>query len=266
MANDPILPPSKSTALASWIFGSILLLFYMGVFVFASFELPEFKDKMLAIFSALLCALFAFFLVGSLNVTIQVKNQWIKLGIQSGGGAAAFVLIMWWWSNSSFASIRNTIRVQPASEIPQKKIIHQVPNNVISNQYGVPQKIIDILLKERDRRAAKLQDNNGFIDNNIIKYKYLESLLINRYDDIAKQAKALLAEGELEETEKLLKSLDKEQNNVLQKKIIESSSKDSTTPKRQPTHSKKLGSNRSSSNGDTIVNQKNINGSNIVNF
>jgi hypothetical protein len=92
----PITAPSKHTVIASWVFGSIILLFYITVFAFAHTELPEFKHKMLAIFSALLCALFTFFFVGSLNVTVRIKSKWTKLGIQSGGGAAAFVLILWW--------------------------------------------------------------------------------------------------------------------------------------------------------------------------
>lgn len=79
----------------------------MSVFAFAPIELPEFKHKMLAIFSSLLCALFTFFFVGSLNVTIHIKNKWVKLVIQSGGGAAAFVLVLLWWNNPYFAPIKN---------------------------------------------------------------------------------------------------------------------------------------------------------------
>jgi hypothetical protein len=86
---------SKHTIIASWVFGSILLLFYMAVFAFMPASLPDYKHKMLAILSALLCGLFMFFLVGSLKVTINLSNKSTKWGIQSGGGAAAFVLILW---------------------------------------------------------------------------------------------------------------------------------------------------------------------------
>ena len=99
---------SKHTIIAAWVFGSIILLFYMAVFAFMPASLPDYKHKMLAIVSALLCGLFMFFLVGSLKVTINLSNQWTKLGIQSGGGAAAFVLILWWWNNPNFAPIQST--------------------------------------------------------------------------------------------------------------------------------------------------------------
>ncbi|MGH8555950.1 MAG: hypothetical protein ACRESZ_00540 [Methylococcales bacterium] len=106
MADHPIVAPSRHNVIAAWVFGSILLLFYIGVFVFAPAELPDFKHKQLAIFSALLCALFTFFFVGTLKVNLQIKNKWTKLGIQSGGGAAAFVLILWWWNNPNVAPVQ----------------------------------------------------------------------------------------------------------------------------------------------------------------
>ena len=119
-------PPSKHTVIASCVFGSLLLLFYMGVFAFAPDSLPEFKQKMLAIISALLCALFTFFFVGSLHVTVQLKNKWSKIAIQSGGGAAAFVLILWWCNNPDFAPVHRQKElattpavIQPATTIEQ---------------------------------------------------------------------------------------------------------------------------------------------------
>lgn len=96
---------SKHTVIASWVFGSLLLLFYLAVFIFAPDELPEFKHKMLGVISALLCALFTFFIVGTLHVTGLFETKWSKFAVQSGGGAAAFVLILWWWNNSTFAPV-----------------------------------------------------------------------------------------------------------------------------------------------------------------
>jgi hypothetical protein len=116
--------PSKHTVIASWVFGSSLLLFYLGVFIFAPAELPEFKHKQLVIVSAILCAFFTFFFVGSLHVTLQLKNRWSKLTIQSGGGAAAFVLILWWWNNPEFAPVhrQKELATIPAVIQPSKTI------------------------------------------------------------------------------------------------------------------------------------------------
>jgi len=109
MADSPSVAPSKHNAIAAWVFGSILLLFYIGVFVFAPAELPEFKHKQLTILSALLCALFTFFFVGSLQISFQYKTKWSKLALQSCGAVAMFVLILWWWNNPSFTPITKQI-------------------------------------------------------------------------------------------------------------------------------------------------------------
>jgi hypothetical protein len=96
-ANLPTTP-SIHTVIASWVFGTLILLFCMGVFIFLPNvgELPEYKHKQLAIFSALLCALFTFFFVGSINVSLQIKYDWLKLGIQSCGSIGMFVFVLWY--------------------------------------------------------------------------------------------------------------------------------------------------------------------------
>jgi tetratricopeptide (TPR) repeat protein len=73
----------------------------------------------------------------------------------------------------------------------------------INIQYGVPQKVVDRLLKELDDKDVKLQEREGVIANWIQKYNELESQLASRTDDIAKRAKAFLDEGKLEEADKL---------------------------------------------------------------
>ncbi|MGR8931881.1 MAG: hypothetical protein ACU836_14700, partial [Gammaproteobacteria bacterium] len=115
MADNVGGSPTTHTIIAAWVFGSLILLFYIGVFVFAPDELPAFKHKQLAIFSALLSALFTFFFVGTLKVNVRMENRWGRLGIQSGGGAAAFVLVLWWWSNPMYAP------VQIQEDIPEIK-------------------------------------------------------------------------------------------------------------------------------------------------
>ena len=204
MANAPPNATSRHAAIASWLFGSILLLFCLGVFIFAPAELPEFKHKLLAIFSALLCALFTFFFVGSLHVTVQLKNRWSKIAIQSGGGAAAFVLILWWWNNPEFAPVKSIPAQQAMTVTGSYNTINQAGGD-INIQYGVPQKVVDRLLKELDDKDIKLQERESITNSWIQKYKELESQLANRNDEIAQQAQAFLADGKLEAAEQLFK-------------------------------------------------------------
>ena len=166
--------------------------------------MPEFKHKLLAIFSALLCALFTFFFVGSLHVTVQLKNRWSKIAIQSGGGAAAFVLILWWWNNPEFAPVKSIPAQQAITVTGSNNTINQAGRD-INIQYGVPQKVVDRLLKELDDKDIKLQERESITNSWIQKYKELESQLANRNDEIAQQAQAFLADGKLEAAEQLFK-------------------------------------------------------------
>lgn len=82
---------------ATCIFGFILLTFFIAVFVYAPDELPEYKQRMLAIASALLAGLFAFFLTGNMGIK--------KWGVKATGGVGVFVLVLLWWF-SPLAPIR----------------------------------------------------------------------------------------------------------------------------------------------------------------
>jgi hypothetical protein len=83
-------------ATASWVFGSLLLAFMLGVFVFAPISLPNFKQRLLAFLSALLAGFFAFFFTGTIGLSLAGRTG---LTLQATGGAAAFVLVLWWWSS-----------------------------------------------------------------------------------------------------------------------------------------------------------------------
>lgn len=83
---------------ATWIFGSLFILFFIGVFIFAPPTLPEFKQRILAVFSALLCGLFAFFIVGDIVMRGKsINTDFGTIGIKAGGGIAVFLLVLWWW-------------------------------------------------------------------------------------------------------------------------------------------------------------------------
>ncbi|MEK6337214.1 MAG: hypothetical protein AABM67_20015 [Acidobacteriota bacterium] len=88
--------------LASWIFGSILLVFILVVFFLAPNSLPQFKQRLLAFICALLAGFFAFFFTGTIGVNFGGSlGKTGQFSIQAAGGAAAFVVVLWWWYSSS---------------------------------------------------------------------------------------------------------------------------------------------------------------------
>lgn len=92
------LTQAQSRSLATWIFGGLFVVFLFAVFAFAPPALPVFKQRILAITSALLAGLFVYFLTGDLGVSIQGgKGRLGRLAVKSSGGAAAFVLVLVWW-------------------------------------------------------------------------------------------------------------------------------------------------------------------------
>ena len=80
-------------ALPSWIFGGLLLLFILGVFIWAPNALPPFKQQLLAFICALLAGLFAFFFTGMIGLTGRI-GDW---RVQATGGIGVFVLVLRWW-------------------------------------------------------------------------------------------------------------------------------------------------------------------------
>jgi hypothetical protein len=92
------LTQAQSRSLATWIFGSLFVAFLFGVFAFAPPFLPVFKQRILAVVSALLAGLFVYFLTGDLGVSGKAgKGVLGRLAVKGSGGAAAFVLVLAWW-------------------------------------------------------------------------------------------------------------------------------------------------------------------------
>ena len=90
---------SKSAELASWIFGSLLLLFLGFVFVFAPEELPPYKHRQLGFLCALLAGLFAYFFIGTNEIVIKTRSPIIRFIFRGGGGASLFALVLVWWGS-----------------------------------------------------------------------------------------------------------------------------------------------------------------------
>lgn len=88
----------KAKLFATWILGGVLLVFYLAVFTFGPASLPDYKQRMLGIASAVLAGLFAFFLTGQIGIIWQASNSWFgRMTVRATGGVAVFVLVLWWW-------------------------------------------------------------------------------------------------------------------------------------------------------------------------
>jgi hypothetical protein len=93
------ISPERQRLLATWIFGSLLFVFLVGVFVFAPPTLPEFKHRLLAFCAALLAGFFAYFLTGEIALRVtSLKTRPGELAIQAAGGLTLFALVLYWWS------------------------------------------------------------------------------------------------------------------------------------------------------------------------
>ncbi|HVF59065.1 MAG TPA: carboxypeptidase-like regulatory domain-containing protein [Thermoanaerobaculia bacterium] len=89
---------AQSRSLGTWIFGGLFVVFLFAVFAFAPPALPVFKQRILAVISALLAGLFVYFLTGDMGVSGQAgKGVFGKLAVKGSGGGAAFVLVLAWW-------------------------------------------------------------------------------------------------------------------------------------------------------------------------
>lgn len=83
---------------ASWVFGLLFFAFFVYVVIYVPATLPEFKQRILAIFSALLSGLFVYFLTGDILVQSKsIKTQFGRISVKTTGATAVFMVVLWWW-------------------------------------------------------------------------------------------------------------------------------------------------------------------------
>ena len=125
--NDNSVPTTNKHSLyAAYVFGSIIFIFFIWVFFFPPAVLLDEQRKILAIFSALLCAFFTVFFVGTLNI----EGDWLGFSIKGGGGLAVFVIVLWWWFDSS------TPPIPPIPPSTQETIINARNGDKIAQYEG----------------------------------------------------------------------------------------------------------------------------------
>lgn len=80
------------------VLGFILLGFFIWAFIYAPDQLPAFKQRILAIVSALLCGFFTFLLTGTVGLNSKsAQTPFGDLSLKATGGSAVFILVLIWW-------------------------------------------------------------------------------------------------------------------------------------------------------------------------
>ena len=82
---------SSDQRIASWVFGSILVLFALFLMVWGPESLPLWKQRLLGFLCALLSGLFSYFFIGTASF---LPN---RIPIKASGGVAVFLIVLWWW-------------------------------------------------------------------------------------------------------------------------------------------------------------------------
>lgn len=138
--------------LGSWIFGSLLLAFYLGVFVFGPSVLADYKYRMLGVISALLGGLFAYFLTGQIVSTLKGNLSGAgQLTVRATGGIGlALVLLLWWGQGAGPIQSSSQAAVQL-----QQKLQEAVSNAPTSSSPPVPSAVANGTKGGRQSPAAR---------------------------------------------------------------------------------------------------------------
>jgi hypothetical protein len=170
------MKPRNQQAAASWIFGSLLVLFLLWVFIWAPNELPEYKHRILAYLCAILAGFFAYFFAGAVTVT---SKGIIPFVIRASGGFALFLIILWWWFSPTAAPVKvipqPTPSTSPAPSSPAPQNTQQTSNSnyyydfdVQNNGSAACGKLYEICPSERVNVQALVRDGNHAVVKGLI--------------------------------------------------------------------------------------------------
>ncbi len=92
---------SDQQLLAAWVCGTLLLIFYLAVFLFGPPLVSDDKQRILELISALLAGFPAYFLTGTTISAIRVPfKHGAEMSVRASGGMAALAGILLWGQNS----------------------------------------------------------------------------------------------------------------------------------------------------------------------
>jgi len=202
--NCPSLLVASSQAVASWIFGSITLIFLIIAFFFVRGKLPLFKERILAVIAALCAGLFAFFFTGYIFLNIEYElPEGIKIAIKSTGGLALFVLIYVLWffqlkptQNNKLIKIK---QVKPARDAVSATDSASVQ---IDNRQGLEPETILAELKQSLLGQGASQERIRQLEQQIGEYK-------QQLAEALERAQNLQAKGEYPQAEQALEDIRK---------------------------------------------------------
>ncbi|NBB26974.1 SH3 domain-containing protein [Cellulophaga sp. BC115SP] len=184
---------NNKNSIINIVYGSLLLLFFMGLIVFGPEKLSEYKHNLIAVISSLLVGIFGYFLTGEVGLKINSKfleNKVGKIAIQASGGVALFVLTMVWW-RSPLTPIE---KVQDKIIEEQQKGVKKIESAIDSTSNKLSKAISDDGDKTRetvvDAALAQLEGmfllvvrNDRDVDGTIIKINGEEKIPIVSYDN-----------------------------------------------------------------------------------
>ncbi len=215
MHNKP-LTRTQHRALGTWVFGSLFFLFFVGVFVFAPETLPEFKQRMLAIASALLAGLFGYFLTGEMGLEIQsIKSRFGEMGVKATGGIAVFVLVLVWWL-SPLAPVGSETAPPPAKviQIGSGTVnIYEASGErleKLAGELGVTKAALTSFFKILEQKQVPLGDLDSTLRTIATRYKELDQKLATFTSEdpevtaLKRAAPTALEAGDFARTEALL--------------------------------------------------------------
>jgi hypothetical protein len=107
----------KTQTQASWIFGTLFVLFVLAVFSFGPTSLPGYKQQLLAYICALLAGCFALFFTGTLLVhaELPIPGKWT---VKGGAGLALFLIVLFWWNSPNALIARSDASTSHAAKGP----------------------------------------------------------------------------------------------------------------------------------------------------
>lgn len=159
--------------IGTYVFGSILLAFFIYIFIFSPDTLPIFKQRMMAFASSLLAGLFTFFLSGSIKLTGQsTETKFGKIAVQATSGIAVFILVLIWWLSPSapiqVEKIDKKLDVieEKLSSIKIQDITAKVTFHIDNADDSVPE-----IFKNTSQLELRIIENKSLDSNNIQGWK-----------------------------------------------------------------------------------------------
>jgi len=162
---------------ASGIFGFVLFAFFVYVIIFVPSVLPEFKQRILAIFSGLFSGLFVYFLAGDIILQSKsIKTQSGIISIKTTGGVAVFILVIWWWF-SPLAPI------SVSDGIYRVRVTVLDPQQILVDDAKVWSSVGEEPLKVAGGWQIEIQASNKPLDGKIIIFASKKStFLVGKYE------------------------------------------------------------------------------------